>query len=70
MKCHRNRPGLIDAAARGATLAAEFHPDTEKVAQYERKILARRYAGLLRSISHRRRESDAHEPASLTEEAV
>jgi hypothetical protein len=42
---------FIDAANRGASLAGEFHPDREKVAQYERKPLAQRYAALLHAIA-------------------
>jgi glycosyltransferase involved in cell wall biosynthesis len=41
---------FIDVAARGNSLLDEFHPDLEKIAQYERKVLAQRYAGLLHSI--------------------
>ena len=40
---------FIDAAARGDSLATEFRPDREKIAQYERKALAERYARLLHS---------------------
>jgi glycosyltransferase involved in cell wall biosynthesis len=42
---------FIDAAARGDSLAAEFQPDREKIARYERKVLAERYARLLHSIA-------------------
>jgi hypothetical protein len=42
---------FIDAAARGDSLRSEFQPDTEKIAQYERKVLAHRYADLLHSIA-------------------
>jgi hypothetical protein len=42
---------FIEAAARGDARRNEFHPDTEKIAQYERKALAQRYAALLHSIS-------------------
>jgi glycosyltransferase involved in cell wall biosynthesis len=42
---------FVEAAARGDALHKEFHPDTEKIAQYERKILAQRYAVLLHSIT-------------------
>ncbi len=38
---------LLDAVNRGDTLMQEFHPDTERIAQYERAVLARRYARLL-----------------------
>jgi glycosyltransferase involved in cell wall biosynthesis len=41
---------FIDAAARGNSLAQEFQPDQEKIARYERKVLAQRYAALLHSI--------------------
>jgi len=42
---------FVDAAARGNAFAGEFHPDLKKIAQYERKVLAQRYAGLLHSIA-------------------
>ena len=42
---------FIDAAARGNSLPAVFDPDLEKIAQYERKVLAQRYAALLHSIA-------------------
>lgn len=42
---------FVDAAARGNSLHSEFHPDKEKIAQYERKVLARRYSALLHSIA-------------------
>jgi hypothetical protein len=42
---------FLDAAARGNSLPLEFRPDTAKIAQYERKVLARRYAELLHSIA-------------------
>ena len=42
---------FIDAAARGDSLRSEFQPDVEKIAQYERKVLAQRYAALLHSIA-------------------
>ena len=41
---------FLDAATRGDSLSSEFHPDMEKIAQYERKVLAQRYAELLHSI--------------------
>lgn len=44
---------FLDAAAREKSLADEFQPDKEKIAQYERKVLAERYAGLLHSIAFR-----------------
>jgi hypothetical protein len=42
---------FIDAATRGDSLLNEFNPDKEKISQYERKALAKRYAGLLHSIA-------------------
>jgi hypothetical protein len=42
---------FIDAAARGKPSESEFQPDAEKVAQYERKALAQRYACLLHTIA-------------------
>jgi len=42
---------FIDAAARASSLDKEFQPDLHKIAQYERKILAQRYAALLRSVA-------------------
>ncbi len=48
---------FIDAAARGDSLLSEFQPDTEKIAQYERKVLAQRYASLLHSIARQQRQA-------------
>ncbi len=42
---------FLDAAARENCPPSEFHPDLEKIAQYERKVLAQRYAWLLHSIA-------------------
>lgn len=42
---------FFDAAARGKPPFAAFRPDTAKIAQYERRILAQRYGALLRSIA-------------------
>ena len=44
---------LLDAVNRGDKLLEEFHPDTERIAQYERAVLARRYAHLLHAITAR-----------------
>lgn len=54
---------FLDVAARGNSLLTEFLPDTEKIAQYERKVLARRYAALLHSIAGRTCDSDSPEQA-------
>ena len=50
---------FIDAAARGKSLAGAFQPDLEKIAFYERKVLAQRYARLLHSIVARQSEAEA-----------
>lgn len=47
---------FLDAAARGGTLHTAFNPDTQKIARYERKVLAQRYAALLYSIVGKPRE--------------
>jgi glycosyltransferase involved in cell wall biosynthesis len=52
---------FIDAAARGDSLAGEFQPDAVKIAQYERKVLAQRYAALLHSIVGRQQSSGLQE---------
>jgi hypothetical protein len=49
---------LLDAVNRGDTLLQEFHPDTERIAQYERAVLARRYAHLLHAIAGRQQGSE------------
>ncbi len=54
---------FLDAAKRGHAVQLDFHPDTQKIAQYERRILAVRYAHLLRSIAGRTTQSDAPVPA-------
>jgi glycosyltransferase involved in cell wall biosynthesis len=42
---------FIDAVARGQSLNSAFQPDSEKIAQYERKPLAQRCARLLHAIA-------------------
>ncbi|MHB1937270.1 MAG: glycosyltransferase [Acidobacteriaceae bacterium] len=49
---------FIDAAARGKSVAGAFQPDLEKIAGYERKALAQRYARLLHSIVGRQPDAD------------
>ena len=49
---------FVDAAMRGSSLQAEFQPDLERIAGYERKVLAQRYARLLRSIAQRPFETE------------
>ena len=58
---------FLDAAERGHAVLHEFHPDTGKIAQYERKALAQRYARLLHSIAQQPSESDAPVPATTGE---
>jgi glycosyltransferase involved in cell wall biosynthesis len=55
---------FLDAAARGPSLLTAFQPDKEKIAQYERKVLAQRYASLLHSIVHPQDEAGSRAVAS------
>lgn len=55
---------FLEAAARGETLQNDFHPNFEMIAQYERKVLAKRYAGLLHSIAGRHDQAGPSLPAS------
>jgi hypothetical protein len=55
---------LLDAVNRGDTLLEEFRPDTERIAQYERAVLARRYAQLLHAIAGRQQGTDLNESNS------
>jgi len=54
---------FLDAAERGNRLRSEFRPDREKIAQFERKILAQRYAGLLHDIAGGAHERETDAPA-------
>ena len=56
---------FLDAAARGSSLLTEYKPDTEKIAKYERKVLAKRYADLLHSIAGSQSQYDS--PTSATQ---
>ena len=61
---------FLDAAKRGDPLLSEFRPDQDKIDQYERRALAKRYAALLRSIVFGPQPLDAPEPlAGVVEEA-
>jgi glycosyltransferase involved in cell wall biosynthesis len=42
---------FLDAVERGDSLSSVFQPDVAKIAQYERQVLAQRYARLLHSIA-------------------
>jgi hypothetical protein len=48
---------FLDAAARCDSLSVKFQPDKDRIAQYERKVLAQRYASLLHSIASQRHEA-------------
>lgn len=50
---------FIDTAALGDLRLQSFLPDTAKIAQYERKPIAKRYAALLRSIVYSARSGPA-----------
>ncbi len=50
---------FMDAAARVDGLRTTFQPDSTKVAQFERKVIAQRYAQLLYAIVGRARETDS-----------
>jgi glycosyltransferase involved in cell wall biosynthesis len=51
---------FVEVATRSDALLASYQPDFGKIAQYERRILAQRYAGLLHSIAGRQRERASH----------
>ncbi len=55
---------FLDAASRGNSLASEFRPENQKIAQYERKVLAHKYAVLLHSIADRHYGTDRYTPAA------
>ncbi len=55
---------LLDAVNRGDSLLQEFRPDTERIAQYERAVLARRYARLLHAVAGRGQGSEAAETSA------
>jgi glycosyltransferase involved in cell wall biosynthesis len=57
---------FIDAAARGYSLSDSFQPDLDKIAQYERKVLAQRYARLLHQIAGGQPLADLQSPAAQT----
>jgi glycosyltransferase involved in cell wall biosynthesis len=51
---------FLEVAGRGSSLLREFHPDKEKIAQFERRVIARRYAALLHSIAGREHMSGSN----------
>lgn len=66
----RDVPGirqlLIDAAERVSSLETAFRPDRERIAHYERKPLAQRYAALLHSIAGRQGAAEKHPEIAAT----
>lgn len=54
---------FVDASTRDGALLTDFHPATEKIALYERKVLAQRYAALLHSIARRQLTAESSLPA-------
>lgn len=60
---------LLDAVLRADSLLSEFHPDSAKVAQYERAALAQRYANLLHAVAHKKSSSTSEraKPAVFAE---
>jgi glycosyltransferase involved in cell wall biosynthesis len=62
---------FLRAAARSDSPLASFQPDLAKIAQYERKPLAQRYAALLHSIAGTQRgEGSQASTAELAQEAL
>ncbi len=59
---------FIDALNRIDVLNSIFQPDLVKAAQYERKVLAKRYADLLHSIASRQHQHDSPTPTALSAE--
>ena len=55
---------FLDVAARGNSLLTEYQPDLNKIAQYERKVLAQRYARLLHSIVSGQPQCESQELAT------
>jgi glycosyltransferase involved in cell wall biosynthesis len=57
-----------DAAARGKAPFVDFRPDAAKIAQYERRVLAQRYARLLHSIAAQPCAGGSLSPTSVVTE--
>ncbi len=55
---------FLDAGIRGRAPFTDFKPDTNRIAQYERKVLAQRYAVLLHSIAQAANEAQGKEKAT------
>jgi hypothetical protein len=56
---------FVEVATRNDALLASYQPDLGKIAQYERKTLAQRYAGLLHFITGRQHERASQAPPAL-----
>ncbi len=56
---------FLEAAARGDSIRTAFQPDLGKIAQYERKVLAQRYAELLGSIVCGQHKADSPTPTAV-----
>jgi hypothetical protein len=59
---------FTDAAARGNSLSSAFRPNRDMIAQYDRKFIAQRYAGLLRSVVRSQYDSDSTTAVGVAEE--
>lgn len=59
---------LLDAVNRGTTLLQDFHPDTHRIAQYERAVLAHRYARLLHKIAGRQQQGSDETSPTLVQD--
>lgn len=57
---------FMDAAARGHSPFSDFQPDQVKIAAYERKVLAQRYARLLHGIAKSAQEAHAPVATAVT----
>ena len=58
---------FLDAVGRGSPPLTSFQPDLGKIAQYERKVLAQRYAALLHSIAGKSTEPDLQKQTAHVE---
>jgi hypothetical protein len=59
------RQMFINVALRGKSLLDTYQPDRNKIANYERQALARRYASLLYFIAGRERENESSDRTEL-----
>jgi hypothetical protein len=60
---------LEDAVTRRDSLLQDFRPDKAKIAQYERRVLAHRYAALLRSIAGLDQPSEPQTVGAVAQES-